>query len=85
MTPAFNKNGKVNKYFDLDEILKLNLSESFKSEFKDKFNKTVSYQKGSGTLVGLEINEKLYEMYYILDSNGSHKYISCENSIKLLK
>lgn len=89
MTPEFNKDGKVNKYFNLDEILKLNLSEGFKNEFKSKFNKDIylAVKKdkfNKGKLIGLEINEKLYEKYYIIeDLAGNQRYISCENIIKL--
>lgn len=86
MTPIFNKNGKVHQYFTLDEILKLNLSKGFKNEFKSKFNKDVylTTKKDKGKLIGLEINEKLYQKYYIIkDLDGNNRYISCENLIKL--
>lgn len=85
---VYNKNGKVNRYTNLDDILKLNISDRIKNEFKDKFGKRVFFEyKESctiGKLVGIEINEKLSAQYYIIDTEDKRIYILCDNSITLL-
>ena len=84
----YNKNGKVNRYTNLDDILKLNLSDKLREEFKTKFKKRVYFEyKESctiGKLVGIEINEKLSAQYYIIDTEDKRIYISCNNSLTLL-
>ena len=84
----FNKEGKVNRYKNLDEILKLNISESLQEEFKRKFNKKIYFERNGnckiGKLIGLEINEQLSEQFYIIEVEDKTIYISCNNSITLL-
>ena len=84
----YNKNGKISKYTSLDEILRLNISDRVRDEFKTKFNKKVFFDKdGScriGKLVGLEVNEKLSAHYYIIDTEDKKIYVPCNNSLTLL-
>lgn len=85
---VYNKDGKVSKYTNLDDILKLNISDRVRGEFKDKFNRRVFFDcNGSckvGKLVGIEINEKLSEQYYIIDTEDKKIYVPCNNSLTLL-
>lgn len=85
---AYNKDGKVNRYTNLDEILKLNISDRIRDEFKTKFNRKVFFDcNGSckvGKLVGIETNEKLYAQYYIIDTEDKKIYVPCNNSLTLL-
>lgn len=85
---VYNKNGKVIRYTNLDDILRLNLSDRIRDEFKSKFNKRVFFDcNGSckiGTLVGIEINEKLSAQYYIIDTEDKKIYVPCNNSLTLL-
>lgn len=81
----YNKNGEINKYFDLDNILRLNLPDNIKEEFKEKFKKEVFYDNNGscrlGTLIGAEINHKLSEIYYIIDVKGIKNYVPTWKSI----
>lgn len=85
---VYNKEGKVNRYTDLDDILKLNISDRIRDEFKTKFKKRVFFEyKESctvGKLVGIEINEKLSAQYYIIETSDKRIYIPCNNSLTLL-
>lgn len=85
---TFNKDGRVDKYTNLDDILKLNISDDIKQNFKDKYKKKVYYgRKGScyvGTLVGIEVNEKLSNIYYMIFSGDKIRYLPCSSSITLL-
>lgn len=84
----YNKNGKVIRYTNLDEILKLNISDRVRDEFRTKFNKRVFFDcNGSckiGILAGIEINEKLSELYYIINTEDKKIYVPCENSLTIL-
>lgn len=85
---VFNKEGKIYKYLNLDEISKLNIPDYVRAEFKAKFNKKVFFDcNGSckiGKLVGIEINEKLSAQYYIIDTEDKKIYVPCSNSLTLL-
>lgn len=85
---VYNKDGKVNRYANLDEILRLNLSDRVREEFKTKFNKKVFFDcNGSckvGKLIGIEVNEKLSAQYYIIDTEDKKIYVPCNNSLTLL-
>lgn len=73
----YNKNGEIIRYYNLDDILKLNIPNTLKEEFQEKFKKRVFYDNdGSckvGVLIGIERNKKLLENYYIIEID-EHKY-----------
>lgn len=75
----YDTKGEVNRYYNLDDILRLNLSDSLKSEFKEKFKKLVFFDNKDscvmGTLIGIEENLKLLEFYYIIDCNGKTMFV----------
>lgn len=88
---TYNPKGSVYKCLHLDEILKLNIvPERVKTEIKEKFGKTCHFYDGEktkiGKVIGLEINTKLANSYYILkDPNKSSEYfIPINQSITLL-
>lgn len=84
----YNKDGKVSRYTNLDDILKLNISDRVRDEFRTKFNKRVFFDRDGkckvGKLIGIEINEKLSAQYYIIDTEDKKIYIPCNNSLTLL-
>lgn len=79
----YNKNGEVDRYYNLDEILRLNLPEDLKENIKEKFKKKVFYDNNGyckvGTLIG--VYHKLEETYYIIDVDGSKNYVPTWKSI----
>lgn len=81
----YNKSGEVNRYYDLDDILKLNISVELASEMKEKFGKRVFYdQDGTckmGKLCGLEVNHKLSTLYYIVDIDGNKMFVPTWKSL----
>lgn len=85
---VFNKNGEVNRYTNLDEILRLNISDELRDNFDKKFNKKVFFDYNGnckvGKLIGLEVNEQLSARYYIIDTGEKKIYIPCEYSLTLL-
>ena len=81
----YNKNGEVNRYFNLDDILRLNLPDSIRKEVEEKFKKRVFYDNNGscrlGVLIGIEMNHKLSETYYIMDVDGTKNYVPTWKSI----
>lgn len=81
----YNKNGEVNRYFNLDDILRLNLPDNIRKEVKGKFKKKVFYDNNGscqlGVLIGIEMNHKLSETYYIVDVDGNKNYVPTWKSI----
>ena len=81
----FNKDGKVYKYFSLDEILSLDIPDKLKDEYKQKFGKLVYYDGNGycrlGFLTGLEKNEQLSGIYFIIENDGKTDYIPVWKSI----
>lgn len=84
----YNKKVEVNRYYNLDEILRLNLPEELKENIKEKFKKKVFYDNNGscriGTLIGVERNHKLEETYYIIDVNGTKNVVSMWKSLTRL-
>lgn len=84
----YNKNGEVNRYTNLDEILRLDISDELRENFSQKFNKKVFFDYNGnckiGTLAGIEVNGKLSARYYIIDTEDKKIYVPCENSLTLL-
>ena len=81
----YNKNGEVNRYYNLDDILKLDIPAELASEIKEKFGKRVFYdQDGTckmGRLCGLEVNHKLSILYYIVDIDGNKVFVPTWKSL----
>lgn len=81
----YNKSGEVNRYYDLDDILRLDLPSNIKEEFENKFEKTVFWDNNGscrlGKLVGLEKNNKLSEIYYIMEVDGNKNFVPVWKSL----
>lgn len=81
----YNKNGEVNRYFNLDDIFRLNLPDNIRKEVEEKFKKRVFYDNNGscrlGVLIGIEMNNKLSETYYIVDVDGNKNYVPTWKSI----
>lgn len=81
----YNKSGEVNRYYDLDDILKLDIPAEIASEMEEKFGKRVFYdQDGTckmGRLCGLEKNHKLSMLYYIVDIDGNKMFVPTWKSL----
>ena len=84
----FNKNGRIDRYYDLDDILKLDLDNDLRENIEKKFGKTVFFDSdGSckmGKLSGLEKNYQLGAMYYIIESNGNKIFVPVYKSITIV-
>lgn len=85
----FNINGKIDEYYNLDDILRLNLDNKTKDNFREKFGKTVYFDlNGScriGKLCGLENNYQLSMVYYIIiNGDGDRMLIPTYKSITTL-
>lgn len=83
-----NVNGQISRHYDLDEILSLDIPDSTKKSFKENFKKRVyfDYKDGCrlGTLIGLEMNYMLSNIFYIIETNNGTLYIPITNSITKL-
>lgn len=82
----YNKNGNIYKCLELDAIINSDLiSNTIKDECREKFNKNCYYSVNDttkvGKLIGIEINTKLNELYYILENNKDKYYITCRDTI----
>lgn len=81
----YNKNGKADRYFNLDDILKLNLPDNIRKEVEEKFKKKVFYDNNGscklGVLIGVEMDYNLSETYYIIDIDGNKNYVPTWKSI----
>lgn len=76
----YNKNGEIYKCLELDSILNCSLiPDNIKEESKKKFGKDCYFNLNGTTkickLIGIEINTKLNELYYILEDNKDKYYI----------
>ncbi len=81
----YNKNEEVNRYFNLDDISRLNLPDNIRKEVEEKFKKRVFYDNNGscrlGVLIGIEMDHKLSETYYIVDVDGNKNYVPTWKSI----
>lgn len=81
----YNKNGEVDRYYNLDDILKLDLPDEAKSNFEDKFGKLVFFDSNGscrmGTLCGLEKNQKLSMLYYIVKNDETKLFVPIWKSL----
>lgn len=85
----FNKDGKIDRYYNLDEILRLDLSNEVRENFKQKFGKRVFFDSNGsckiGKLRGLEENYQLGMIYYIiLDLNRKEVFVPVNQSITVV-
>ena len=67
-------------YTDLNQILSLNISDSLKSEFKNKYNKRVYVKNGDSCQRGM-LTGYAFPSYYIIDNS---KYIPITHSLTLV-
>lgn len=85
----YNKNGTVDRYRNLDDILKLNLDNNIRETIKEKFGKKVFFDSNGsckmGKLCGLEVNHKLSMLYYIIETEDKSLYIPTYQSITILQ
>lgn len=84
----FNKDGKIDRYYNLDEILRLDLDQEIKKNFEEKFGRTVYFDSNGsckmGKLCGLEKNYQLTMIYYIVEVDGKKMFVPINQSITLL-
>lgn len=84
----FNKDGKIDRYYNLDEILILDLDQEIKKNFEEKFGRTVYFDSNGsckmGKLCGLEKNYQLTMIYYIVEAYGKKMFVPINQSITLL-
>lgn len=84
----YNKNGEVNRYYNLDEILKLNLDNSVRENIEEKFGRRVFFDSNGsckiGKLCGLEVNHKLSMLYYIIEADNKKLYVPTYQSITIV-
>lgn len=75
----------MSKYFNLNDILDLDIPDNILKEVQDKFGKRVFYDDNSsckvGTLVGVAVQEHPEIYYYIIDINGTNNYVSVWKSV----
>ena len=84
----YNKNGAIDRYYNLDNILKLNLDNNVVENIEKKFGKRVFFDSNDsckiGKLCGLEVNHKLSMLYYIIETDDKKLYVPTYQSITLL-
>lgn len=84
----YNKNRAVDRYHNLDDILKLDLDNSVRENIKEKFGRRVFFDSNGsckmGKLCGLEVNHKLPMLYYIIGRDEKELYIPIYQSITLV-
>lgn len=76
------------RYYNLDDILKLNIPDTLKQEYKEKFKKRVFYDRNGscnvGTLVGLAKNYELSDYFYIIEVKENKSFVPIWKSITIL-
>lgn len=85
----FNKDGKIDRYYNLDEILKLDLDKEVKENLEQKFGKRIYFDSNGsckiGKLCGIEKNYQLGMIYYIISSSDEKKiFIPINQSITVV-
>lgn len=84
----YNKNGAVDRYNNLDDILKLNLDNNVRESIEEKFGRRVFFDSNGsckiGKLRGLEVNHKLSMLYYIIEVDDKKLYVPTYQSITLV-
>ena len=85
----FNKDGKIDRYYNLDEILKLDLDKEVKENLEQKFGKRIYFDSNGsckiGKLCGIEKNYQLIIIYYIISSPDEKKiFIPINQSITVV-
>lgn len=73
----------MDKYYNIDEILNLDISDTLLSEIKDNLNKRVFWGQNGvckiGKLCGLSVEDN--EIYYILKVNNDEVFIPIWKSL----
>jgi hypothetical protein len=73
------------EYYNLKEILDLDINPKVKDNFKDKFKQVVYFDfNGSckiGILSGLEVGNNI--LRYIIDNEGDNLYVNYDKSLTL--
>ena len=82
----FNKKYmEISEYFNLEDILKLNLPNDIKEEIKETFGKKVFYEENDsckmGVLIGIATHGRLNGVYYITNVNNNKNYVPIWKSI----
>ena len=85
----FNKDGKIDRYYNLDEILRLDLNKEVRENLEKKFGKRVFFDSNGsckmGKLCGLEKNYQLGMIYYIIsDLEGKKVFVPINQSITVV-
>ncbi len=85
----FNKDGKIDRYYNLDEILRLDLDNEVRENFRQKFGKQVFFDSNGsckmGRLCGIEKNYQLAMVYYIIsDFNDKKMFVPVHQSITVV-
>lgn len=84
----YNKNGAIDRYNNLDDILKLNLDNNVRENIEEKFGRRVFFDSNGsckiGKLWGLEVNHKLSMLYYIIEVDDKKLYVPAYQSITLV-
>jgi hypothetical protein len=74
------------KYYDLNEILQLDIPDSVKDKLKEAINKLVFYDNNGscrvGKLIGIANNDTSY--YYIIEINNYEYFVSIWESMTKL-
>lgn len=78
----------MNETYNCFEIEGINncdiIPDDIKKECAEKFNKNCYFKLGTttkvGKLIGIRIDFKLKELYYILEDARSKYYMACENT-----
>lgn len=84
-----DKDGKIDRYYNLDEILKLDITQEIRKTINENFGKKVYFDSNGsckiGKLIGLEKNYQLGDIYYIaVDSEDKKMFIPTHKSISTL-
>lgn len=81
----YNKEEKVYSYYDLGEILKLNIPNSVRTTMEQYFNRNIFYESNDkckvGKLIGIESNYQFSNYYYIIEDGNSKIHIPIHQSI----
>ena len=81
-------NKAIDRYQNLDDILKLDLDNNVRENMKEKFGKRVFFDsEGSckmGKLCGIEVNHKLSMLHYIIEVENKNLCVPTYQSITLL-
>lgn len=82
----YDKDRKINRYYNLDEILQLDLDLDIKNNFNEKFGKKVFFDFNNnckiGKLCGIKKDHQF--IYYIINTDNKELFIPIYQSITKL-